>query len=122
MIPTDLPRSGPSRLKVPPSVSENRSRAISQMLATVSFGRDKDRQNALAKWLDLVMMYPEEWGLGILCLERLCMTRVTKVSPKLMEHWVARKPTSTPTLRAGSIAMYVRFCKMFFPDNHIFSH
>ena len=48
------------------------------------------------------------------------MTRVTKVSPKLMEHWVARKPTSTPTLRAGSIAMYVRFCKMFFPDNHIF--
>lgn len=63
VIPRDLPSSGPSRLKVTPTVSEKRSRAKSQMLATVSFGRDKDRQNALAKWLDLVMMCPEESAL-----------------------------------------------------------
>ena len=66
VIPRDLPSSGPSRLKVTPPVSEKRSRAKSHMLATLSFGRDKDRQNALAKWLDLVMTYPEESAVSYL--------------------------------------------------------
>lgn len=45
VIPRDLPSSGPSWLKVTPPVSEKRTRAKSQMLATLSFGRDKDRPN-----------------------------------------------------------------------------
>ncbi len=116
LVPRDLPSAGSVRVKVTPSVGEKRSMAKSQMLSSISFGRDEKRQNALAKWLDLVMMYPDESRLGNLILAESMRDPEEESVPKLMEHWMARKSTSTLVLRAGSIAMFVKYCKTNFRD------
>lgn len=113
VIPKDLPSSGPSRLTVTPTVNEKRSIAKARMYQSVSASIDEERQSALAKWLNLVMMYPEESRLGILILAETMTEAEQKGIPRLMEHWMARKSTSTLTQRAGSIAMYVKYCKTY---------
>ena len=116
LVPRDLPSAGSVRIKVTPSVIEKKTMAKSQMFSSISFGRDEKRQNALAKWLDLVMLYPEESRLGNLILAETMRDPDEEGVPKLMENWMARKSTSTLVLRAGSIAMFVKYCKTFFPD------
>ena len=94
LVPRDLPSSGLSRLKVAPSINEKRSKAKAQMLTAVAFGKGEGSQTALAKWLDLVMMYPEESRLGIILLAETMRGPSDEGVPQLMEHWMARKSTS----------------------------
>ena len=85
----------------------------------MTMGLNDKRQNVLAKWLDLVLMYPQESKLGRLLLDCAERHEDDRKVLRLVEDWLARKSTSTLQTRASSFALFVAFFRKYIGDEPI---
>ena len=111
LIPRDLPPTQVPVLSFTSSVQDKVQVVRKRFYDQKNFGHDASRQVVIAKWMDLVLMYPEESTIGRLLLSESTKDESHDKSLQLITDWVAKKPTSTLKLRAGSFAMYISYCK-----------
>ena len=79
-------------------------------------GGNPKRQEALNKWLQLILLYPVQSRLGQHLISDSVKDESTFSVGRLLEDWFAKKSTSTLMTRAGSFALFVAFSQKHFPD------
>ena len=112
-IPRDCPPFVPPAVTLASSVSDKVQEVRKRFSARASFSHDVSRLNAISRWMDLVLLYPNESQLGRILMSETDKNCDSEKVVQIITDWMARKSTSTLTLRAGSMAMYVKYCDQF---------
>ena len=110
VFPRNLPSVNAQPSVITMDVHEKKSLVRAHYQDGMTAGLNDKRQTILAKWVDLVLLHPQDSRLGQLLLSCVGQPDCERAIAQLVEDWLARKSTSTLQVRASSFAMYVSFC------------
>lgn len=116
IMPRDLPLVYAEPIPLTLDISEKKMIVRNLYHERTAVGLDDKRKAALARWVDLVLLHPQESRLGQLLLACVGQQDCEQTIAKLVEDWLARKSTSTLALRASSLALYVAFVRKYAGD------
>lgn len=71
---------------------------------------EASRMQAIVRWLDLILQFPGKSKLGQALLAETAKPEDEDRRLQIITDWVAKKSTSTLTVRARSIAMFFKHC------------
>ena len=113
VIPRNLPAIVNTDKKLELNVSEKKVEVRRRIHERQFLGHDPNRKVAILKWLDLILLAPKESQLGQLLLADVQCPEDESKAVNLLENWLAKKSTSTLSLRASSFAMFVAYLKKY---------
>ncbi|CAL1154662.1 unnamed protein product [Cladocopium goreaui] len=116
VLPRNLPSVNAQPSVITMDVHEKKSLVRAHYQDRMTAGLNDKRQTILAKWVDLVLLHPQDSRLGQLLLSCVGQPDCERAIAQLVEDWLARKSTSTLQVRASSFAMYVSFVRKYVGD------